>query len=102
MVWLPGEAAPLCSVPSFRVSSFPAAILPVPFSPVPQAPDRRKVLVGAQASTLPKQLDLEMTLTKMIPTKSMRKVIQTADSILDQGVRHGFRVWGDATRSWSK
>jgi len=100
LIWLPVEAAPLCSVSNFRVSSFPAAILPVPFSPVPQAPDRRKVLVGARASTLPKQLDLEMTLTKMIPTKRMRKVIQTADSTLEQGVWHGFRLWRNASPSW--
>src|SRR5260370_28539605 len=60
LLWLPVAAAPLCPVSNSRGSSFPAAILPVPFSPVPQAPDRRKVFVGARASTLPKQPDLEM------------------------------------------
>ena len=94
VIWLRVDSAPLCSVPSFRVSSFPVSNLPVaispfpilqvPFSPIQQAPDRRKVSSGARVSTLPKQLDLEMTLTKMTLIMTVRKMNQAAASTLEE------------------
>ena len=94
---LPVDPALLCSVSSFPVVLPPVPILPVPFSPVPQVPDRRKVLLGAQVSNLPKQLEPKMTLTNL--TMMMLKKMRTADSTLENLAWHRFRPLRNAFSS---
>lgn len=85
----PVDLALVCPVLNFSVP-----ILPVPLSPVPQEQGRRKVLLGARVSDLPKQLEPKTTPTKRMPRKD-----QTADSTWEQPVWHRFRLKRNASSS---